>query len=278
MPHGIVTCTCKTINLHKRRSFTKWKFFKVFPGKSKQSSIRANSSIQPWRPPCLLERNKNQAHWMHALQSSTVLSLSWFYLSFGCIFRTVLGMTIWQYIYFWFSPTHQPHTVHGAARPRALGRGLALVLYRWNFSLFCMSWLVLPPSIPMYRLISKIGVKCLCYHLHLGLVYAGFRLACRLPLCRYAPWSSLAVSELQLSAATPLWLYHRAALNRIQLFAICRGGQSGKVIDLLAWRCLPLGHPSAASGAWAVEQISSSKRQCGKRQVSPKPALGLSNS
>ena len=41
--------------------------------------------------------------------------------------------------------------------------------------------------------------------------YAGFRLACRLPLCRYAAWSSLAVSELQLSAATPLWLYHRAA-------------------------------------------------------------------
>ena len=40
---------------------------------------------------------------------------------------------------------------------------------------------------------------------------AGFRLACRLPLCRYAAWSSLAVSELQLSAATPLWLYHRAA-------------------------------------------------------------------
>ena len=41
--------------------------------------------------------------------------------------------------------------------------------------------------------------------------YAGFRLACRSPLCRYAAWSSLAVSELQLSAATPLWLYHRAA-------------------------------------------------------------------
>ena len=40
---------------------------------------------------------------------------------------------------------------------------------------------------------------------------AGFRLACRLPLCSYAAWSSLAVSELQLSAATPLWLYHRAA-------------------------------------------------------------------
>ena len=110
---------------------------------------------------------------------------------------------------------------------------------------------------------------------------AGFRLACRLPLCRYAAWSSLAVSELQLSAATPLWFFHRAAiapeLNRIQLSAICRGGQSGKVIDLLAWRCLPLGHPSAASGACAVEQISSSKRQCGKRQVSLKPALVTGN-
>ena len=34
---------------------------------------------------------------------------------------------------------------------------------------------------------------------------AGFRLT-----CRYAAWSSLAVSELQLSAAMPLWLYHRA--------------------------------------------------------------------
>ena len=62
-------------------------------------------------------------------------------------------------------------------------------------------------------------------------------------------------------------------LNRIQLSAICRGGQSGKVIDLLAWRCLQFGHPSAASGACTVEQISS-KRQCGKRQVSLKPALG----
>ena len=71
--------------------------------------------------------------------------------------------------------------------------------------------------------------------------------------------------------------FHRAAiapeLNRIQLSAICCGGQSGKVIDLLAWRCLPLGHPSAASDDCAVELISLSKRQCGKRQVSLKPAL-----
>ena len=43
------------------------------------------------------------------------------------------------------------------------------------------------------------------------MVYAGFRLAWHSPLCRYAARSSLAVSELQLSAATPLWLYHWAA-------------------------------------------------------------------
>ena len=36
---------------------------------------------------------------------------------------------------------------------------------------------------------------------------AGFRLTCCSLLCRYTAWSSLAVSELQLSAATPLWLF-----------------------------------------------------------------------
>ena len=46
---------------------------------------------------------------------------------------------------------------------------------------------------------------------HVHTTNAGFRLACRSPLSRNAAWSSLAVSELQLSAATPLWLYHRAA-------------------------------------------------------------------
>ena len=129
-----------------------------------------SSSIQPRRPSCLLERNKNQAHCM-LCKVSSVLSLSWFYLSCRCTFRTVLGMTIWRNVLFWFSPTHQPQTVHSTARPRALGHGLALVLL-YYFSLFCMSWLVLlpPPPIPTYRLISKIGEKCLCYHLRLGLV------------------------------------------------------------------------------------------------------------
>ena len=96
-----------------------------------------------------------------------------------------------------------------------------------------------------------------------------------LPLRRVIIACCFRVAALSGNAALA---FHRAAiapeLNRIQLSAICRGGQSGKVIDLLAWRCLPLGHPSAASGACAVEQISSSKRQCGKRQVSLKPALG----
>ena len=40
---------------------------------------------------------------------------------------------------------------------------------------------------------------------------AGFRLACRSPHCHFITWSLLAVSELQLSAATPLWPFHRVA-------------------------------------------------------------------
>ena len=77
--------------------------------------------------------------------------------------------------------------------------------------------------------------------------YAGFRLACRSLLCRMiiaccfrvVALSGHAAFDLSPSGITP-------ELNRIQLSAICRGGQSGKVIDLLARRCLPLGHPSAA--------------------------------
>ena len=54
---------------------------------------------------------------------------------------------------------------------------------------------------------------------------------------------------------------HRSRVEWNSTVCDLHGGQSGKVIDLLAWRCLPLGHPSAASGVCAVEQISSSKRQ-----------------
>ena len=103
---------------------------------------------------------------------------------------------------------------------------------------------------------------------------AGFRLACRfatMPRDHRLLFQSCSCQRQRRFGFSPSGI--APELNRIQLSAICRGGQSGKVIDLLAWRCLPLGHPSAASGACAVEQISSSKRQCGKRQVSLKPAL-----
>ena len=91
---------------------------------------------------------------------------------------------------------------------------------------------------------------------------AGFRLACRSPLRRMI---SACFFDLSPSGIAP-------ELNWSQLCAICRGGQSGKVIDLLARRYLPLGRFSAASDACAVVQISSSKRQCGERQASLKSA------
>ena len=80
-------------------------------------------------------------------------------------------------------------------------------------------------------------------------------------------WSSLAVSELQLSAGTPLRSFHRSLWSWTEVNC-----QSGQVIDSLLWSCLMLGLPSATSDACAVVQISS-KRQCGKRQASLKAAL-----
>ena len=88
---------------------------------------------------------------------------------------------------------------------------------------------------------------------------------------RYAAWSTLAFSELQLWAAKPLRLLPRAASLsswielRSQLLAICHIGQSGQVINLLAWRCSSFSLPSAASGPCAVVQISPPKRQCSKQ-------------
>ena len=104
------------------------------------------------------------------------------------------------------------------------------------------------------------------------LTNASFRLACRSPLCRYVSWSPLAVSWFTGSSQRPRRFGLSSSgiapeLNWSQLYAKCRSRQSGKVIDLLARRCLLLGQPSAASGACAVVQISSSKRQCGERQL-----------
>ena len=62
---------------------------------------------------------------------------------------------------------------------------------------------------------------------------AGFRLACRSPLCRYAAWPSLAVSELQLSAATPLWLFsERQSLPSWIEFNCLRSAAVGKAARL----------------------------------------------
>ena len=60
--------------------------------------------------------------------------------------------------------------------------------------------------------------------------------ACRSPLCGYAAWSSLAVSELQLSAAMLLWLYHRAALLPSWIeFNCLRSAAVGKAARLLIY-------------------------------------------
>ena len=75
------------------------------------------------------------------------------------------------------------------------------------------------------------------------LVNVGFRLACRSPLRRVIIACCFRVTALSGHAALAFSSSGIAPeLNRIQLSAICRGGQSGKVIDLLAWCCLPLGH------------------------------------
>ena len=102
--------------------------------------------------------------------------------------------------------------------------------------------------------------------------YADFRLA-----CRYAAWSSLVVSELQLSAATPLWLYHRAAsLPSWIEFNCLRSAAVGKAARLsIYWHdaacrlVIPLRQV-------ALAQLNKYQHQSGKRQVSLKPALGES--
>ena len=61
---------------------------------------------------------------------------------------------------------------------------------------------------------------------------AGFRLACRSPLCRVIIAFCFRVAALSGNAALALSPSGIAPeLNRIQLSAICRNGQSGKVID-----------------------------------------------
>ena len=62
------------------------------------------------------------------------------------------------------------------------------------------------------REISRGQINIIMSLCMLKLSKAGFRLVFRSLLCHFAVWSSLVVCKLQYSAATPLWLYHRAAL------------------------------------------------------------------
>ena len=79
--------------------------------------------------------------------------------------------------------------------------------------------------------------------------YAGFRLACRSPLCRVIIACCFRVAALSGNAALALSPSCIAPeLNRIQLSAICRGGQSGKVIDLLSLTLLAAW--SSLCGKW----------------------------
>ena len=97
------------------------------------------------------------------------------------------------------------------------GMGITKKICCVLISLACCDWFWEEESVCMRCLLHSSEICqilediCCNVWLNPNWTYAGFRLACRLPLCRYAAWSSLAVSELQLSAAMPLWLYHRAA-------------------------------------------------------------------
>ena len=65
---------------------------------------------------------------------------------------------------------------------------------------------------------------------------------------------------------------HCSQVESSQLSAVSRCGQSGEVINWLAWQCSLLGLSSAASGACTVVQNSPSKWQCGKQQATLKAA------
>ena len=83
-----------------------------------------------------------------------------------------------------------------------------------------------------------------------GLINAGFRLACRSRLCRVIIACCFRVTALSGHAALALSPSSIAPeLIRIQLSVVCRCGQSGGVINLLARRCLLLGLPYAIAAS-----------------------------
>ena len=86
---------------------------------------------------------------------------------------------------------------------------------------------------------------------------------------RFAAWSSLAVSELQLLAATPLWLYHRAAsLPSWIEFNCLRSAMVGKAARLaICW------HDAACRLVIPLRQVALAQLYKYHRQASLKAAL-----
>ena len=137
-------------------------------------------------------------------------------------------------------------------------------------------WLTMPLQEPVYVLDLQSKSVGLLTSTWLTNRNAGFRPSLplsALPLRRVITACHFRVAALSSHAATVFSLSSIAPkLNRSQLSPICRCGQSGQDTDWLLRRCLPLCLLSAASGAWAVAQISSSKRQCSEGQASQKAA------
>ena len=105
--------------------------------------------------------------------------------------------------------------------------------------------------------------------------WTGFRLACRSPHCRYVAWSSLAVLELKLLAATTLCAlaFSPAASFRSHLSAVCRFGPGGEVYRFIGMTVLTDWSSLCGGCACAVVKKSPSKLQCGEWQASLKAAL-----
>ena len=118
-------------------------------------------------------------------------------------------------------------------------------------------------------LYSNVEIKCLLNFIQ-STSNAAFLLACRLPHCSANAACSFIVNPERCCRNGSSQSGIASVLNWSQLYEICRCGQSGKVIDLLARRCLPLGHPWAASGVYAVVQLLPSRQSGNLKAASGK--------
>ena len=140
----------------------------------------------------------------------------------------------------------------------------------WNvWSKLCRMWSILLCIFALYKVLHcktciraeicgasclKWGAFCFAIHVNLYLEFLGMiifkniieicqlQTSLLLTACGYAVWSHLAISELQFSAASPLWFCHQVALlpsciefNCLPSAAV---GKSAGLLILLAWYCL----------------------------------------